>query len=160
MRYKTRTSLCLLLGLMMTGCAGEPPPGLSSPTTTDSDTTNTTVPVTPITTLTMFDEELGLDETPRDGLPNRFPEELLPPGLISSTWIPEGAGETTDLQSSESYDAVVEFYTDLLGEPSFASAEDDSDKKTFWFEASRLSFQVTVGVFDRDPVDIRVTGLF
>ena len=156
--------LLLAITWMVAACGGSPPAGLMFEAQDPPETTVTT-PATPDAAMppTTVADLLNLSETPTDGLPETFPMEILPPGLLSSEYIRAGSGEKVELRSSGDYEEIVEFYTELLGDPALTGME-DGVTKTFWLYipsgplGERL--QTMLGVFDMDPVLIRVTGLF
>ena len=62
-----------------------------------------------------------------EGLPDKYPPELIPPGVTSSEWEPTGAGTDVFFATSASFEEIIEFYTNALEPPLDVRTEEGVD---------------------------------
>ena len=92
----------LVIGILVfAACGGGSAPVITATTvaTTSTQASTTTLPPTTVV-------------APTDGLPGRYPPELVPPGVTSSYWEPTGAGTDVFFETSAGFEEVIDFFTE------------------------------------------------
>ena len=142
----------LVLGiavLVATACGGGAGPATTAeptaPTSTQAPTT--TLPPTTVTV------------APTEGLPGRFPPELVPPGMTASEWEPTGAGTDVFFETSAGFEEIIDFYTNALEPPLDVRTEDGVDR-AIWVYKPGVEHIAIIVESDTEGVHIKVSGLF
>ena len=135
--------------LLFAACGGDAGPtttaATSAPTTTQPAST-TTLPPTTVA-------------APTEGLPERFPPELVPPGVTSASWEPTGAGDDVFFEVTAGLDELVDFFTDALEPPLDVRTEDGVDRAIWVYNPGVENITVIVES-DATGVNVKVSGLF
>lgn len=135
--------------LLFTACGGDAGPTTiattSAPTTTQS-ASMTTLPPTTVA-------------APTEGLPERFPPELVPPGVTTVHWEPTGAGTDVFFEATAGFEETIDFFTDALEPPLDVRTEDGVDRAIWVYNPGVENITVIVES-DAGDVSIKVSGLF
>lgn len=133
--------------LMVTACSGDSGP---TPTTTSApaSTRPSTTTLPPTTAV-----------APTEGLPERYPSELVPPGVTSSYWEPTGAGTDVFFETSAGFEEIIDFFTNALEPPLDIRTEDGIDR-AIWVYKPGVEHIAVILESDSTGVHIKVSGLF
>jgi len=96
---------------------------------------------------------------PTEGLPARFPPELVPPGVTSAYWEPTGAGDDVFFEVTAGFDELVDFYTGALEPPLDVRTEEGVDRAIWVYNPGVENITVIVES-DAADVKVKVSGLF
>lgn len=134
--------------LLVTACGGD-----AGPTTTATTSATTTQPASmttlPPTTVV----------APTEGLPARFPPELVPPGVTSAYWEPTGAGDDVFFEVTAGFEELIDFFTDALEPPLDVRTEEGVDRAIWVYNPGVENITVIVES-DAGSVSVKVSGLF
>ena len=135
--------------LVLTACGGDSSPTTTATTVATTATTRASTTTLPPTTV------LG----PTEGLPERFPPELVPPGVTSVYWEPTGAGTDVFFETSAGFQEVIDFFTNALEPPLDVRAEDGVDRAIWVYRPGVENISVILES-DAEGVHLKVSGLF
>lgn len=138
-----------IAAVLIAACGSDPGPGTTAttaPPTSTSASTSTTLPPT-----TVF--------APTEGLPERFPPELVPPGVTSAHWEPTGAGDDVFFDVTAGFDEIIDFFTDALEPPLDVRTEEGVDRAIWVYNPGVENITVIVES-DAAGVHVKVSGLF
>ena len=138
--------IALLLFTACGGDAGQTTTATSSAPTTTRPAATTTPPPTMVV-------------APTEGLPEKYPPELVPPGVTSVYWEPTGAGTDVFFEVDAGFDEVIGFFTDALEPPLDVRAEDGVDRAIWVYRPGVENISVIVES-DAGGVNVKVSGLF
>ena len=135
--------------LLVTACGGGdtgPETTSTSLATTSTRATTTTLPPTTVV-------------APTEGLPEKYPPELVPPGVTSVYWEPTGAGTDVFFETSASFEEIIDFFTDALEPPLDVRTEDGIDR-AIWVYKPGVEHIAVIMESDAEGVHLKVSGLF
>ena len=135
--------------VVFTACGGD-----SSPATTATTSAPTTTRPAPSTTLPPTTVV-----APTDGLPDEYPSELVPPGVISVYWEPTGAGTDVFFETSANFEELIDFFTDALEPPLDVRTEDGVDR-AIWVYKPGVEHITVILESDSGGIHLKVSGLF
>ena len=144
MRHRSILVIALLL---VAGCGGNPSPA----TTTEAPAAPTTTMPTTLPPTTIV--------APTEGIPERFPSELLPPGVTSSWWEPTGAGTDVFFETTSGFEEIIDFFTQAL-EPPLDVRTEDGVERAIWVYKPGVEHITVIVESDAEGVHIKVSGLF
>ena len=148
MRHRIALGIALLV---FTACGGDPGPSTTTTTTTVAPTsTQASTTTLPPPTVTV---------APTEGLPERYPPELVPPGVTSSEWEPTGAGTDVFFETSAGFQEIIDFFTNALEPPLDVRTEEGVDR-AIWVYKPGVEHIAIILESDAEGVHIKVSGLF
>jgi hypothetical protein len=92
-------------------------------------------------------------------LPEGFPEELVPPGLVTVESFSASGVATSSLTTTASFDELVEFYTAAMGGPLAVFDTGDGRGAQFLSDDEGRTISVTLAEGDPQMVAIAITDL-
>ena len=135
--------------LLFTACGGDSSPATtattSAPTTTRPANTTTLPPTTVV--------------APTEGLPEKYPPELVPPGVTSVYWEPTGAGTDVFFETTAGFQELIDFFTDAL-EPPLDVRTEDGVERAIWVYKPGVEHITVILELDAEGIDLKVSGLF
>ncbi|MDE0169570.1 MAG: hypothetical protein OXS29_08650 [bacterium] len=135
--------------LVLTACGGDSTPATTA--TTVATTATTRAPTTTLPPTTVI--------APTQGLPEKFPPELVPPGVTSVYWEPTGAGTDVFFETSAGFEEIIDFFTDALEPPLDVRTEEGVDRAIWVYKPGVENISVIVES-DSEGVHLKVSGLF
>ncbi len=135
--------------LVFTACGGDSSPDTTA--TTSAPTTTRSAPSTTLPPTTVV--------APTDGLPDEYPPELVPPGVISVYWEPTGAGTDVFFETSAGFEELIDFYTNALEPPLDVRTEDGVDR-AIWVYKPGVEHITVILESDSEGISLKVSGLF
>ena len=139
----------LVIGILVfAACGGDSAPVITATTVATTSTQASTTMLPPTTVV-----------APTDGLPGRYPPELVPPGVTSSYWEPTGAGTDVFFETSAGFEELIDFFTSALEPPLDVRTEDGVDR-AIWVYKPGVEHIAVILESDSEGVHIKVSGLF
>ena len=135
--------------LLLTACGGDSSPATTATTVATTATTRASTTTLPPTTVI----------APTQGLPERFPPELFPPGVTSVYWEPTGAGTDVFFETSAGFEELIGFFTDALEPPLDVRTEDGVDR-AIWVYKPGVEHITVILESDAEGIHLKVSGLF
>lgn len=134
--------------LLFAACGGDAGPTTIATTSAPATTrpASTTLPPT-----TVF--------APTEGLPERFPPELVPPGVTSAYWEPTGAGDDVFFEVTAGFEELIDFFTDVL-EPPLDVRTEEGVERAIWVYNPGVENITVIVESDAADVNVKVSGLF
>lgn len=135
--------------LVLTSCGGDSSPATTTTTVATTATTQASTTTLPPTTVI----------APTEGFPEKFPPELVPPGVTSVYWEPTGAGTDVFFETSASFEELIDFFTNALEPPLDVRTEDGVDR-AIWVYKPGVEHIAVILESDAEGIHLKVSGLF
>ena len=146
MKRVAMLAVTLLIG---TACGGDSTPATTATTSAPPTTRQASATTLPPTIVV----------APTQGLPERYPPELVPPGVTSVYWEPTGAGTDVFFETSAGFQEVIDFFTNAL-EPPLDIRTEDGVERAIWVYKPGAEHIAVILESDAEGVHIKVSGLF
>ena len=144
-----RIAMLAVALLINTACGADSAPVTTATTSAPSTTRQAPATTLPPTTVV----------APTDGLPERYPPELVPPGVASVYWEPTGAGTDVVFETSAGFQELIDFFTNALEPPLDVRTEDGVDR-AIWVYKPGVEHISVILESDAEGVHLKVSGLF
>ncbi|MXZ69332.1 MAG: hypothetical protein F4X18_06065 [Acidimicrobiia bacterium] len=134
--------------LLFAACGGDASPTTIATTSAPATTGPASTTLPPTTVL-----------APTEGLPERFPPELVPPGVTSAYWEPTGAGDDVFFEVTAGFEELIDFFTDVL-EPPLDVRTEEGVERAIWVYNPGVENITVIVESDAADVNVKVSGLF
>ncbi|MYB45025.1 MAG: hypothetical protein F4X74_08830 [Acidimicrobiia bacterium] len=134
--------------LLFAACGGDAGPTTIATTSAPATTGPASTTLPPTTVL-----------APTEGLPERFPPELVPPGVTSAYWEPTGAGDDVFFEVTAGFEELIDFFTDVL-EPPLDVRTEEGVERAIWVYNPGVENITVIVESDAADVKVKVSGLF
>ncbi len=135
--------------LLFAACGGDAGPTTTATTSAPATTEPASMTTLPPTTVA----------APTEGLPARFPPELVPPGVTSAYWEPTGAGDDVFFEVTAGFEELIDFFTDAL-EPPLDVRTEEGVERAIWVYNPGVENITVIVESDAADVNVKVSGLF